>query len=562
MRSNFIDREFIVKHNITFSRPNVYHSKFRNKTLFHHGLMFLSKFPIIFAKFHSWRDVTHLEGIFGNKGFMEVICDVPSVGLVTFFNIHMASAALNPESKQVEQLRLAEVKQLFEAISIAIENKTIPIVIGDLNASPDNCASNYHYFLEQGWIDSWNVTKRRKSTRIRRGGNTGINSGLCKTIQSLKIPFSDNSRLMQTNRQARFQMPLSTRKSNKKLSLRVKDFQDPLTKSVKVPIISEKSFAGANCRNCSDDGRSIVDRLNNIGIGNNNKNSLMAKNNVNNNTGCILRVSKTVDRLEHARCDFKRCSTSLVDTSDNFVFKRSNSWHLFTTQAHTALDTAFEDDYSHLEKIQTISFECPETYNLKNSSQTSIKMLDQKTSNCSVFNETGFDSGGSYSYSGRIRGSSSITLYKGSYRVNFFSKYNRFDNYHRKSYSPNNRLPGYTQFGRRRILAIKKSNNIDEYTWDPMNPLNKIGPHSSCSGLRCDYIFLPPPSAARKLLQYAPKWSEIMFTEPCVLVDHDLQNCNFAYGICMSMKKLMLVTISDHYALKIVLVHKGSALKS
>ncbi|CAG9480331.1 unnamed protein product [Plasmodium vivax] len=46
------------------------------------------------------------------------------------------------------------------------------------------------------------------------------------------------------------------------------------------------------------------------------------------------------------------------------------------------------------------------------------------------------------------------------------------------------------------VCNLRNEDNIssDEFTWDPLNPLNVIGPHSRCNGLRCDYIFFPPIS--------------------------------------------------------------------
>eukprot|EP00923_Selenidium_pygospionis_P045432 GHVN01078457.1.p1 GENE.GHVN01078457.1~~GHVN01078457.1.p1 ORF type:complete len:658 (-),score=177.27 GHVN01078457.1:944-2848(-) len=41
-------------------------------------------------------------------------------------------------------------------------------------------------------------------------------------------------------------------------------------------------------------------------------------------------------------------------------------------------------------------------------------------------------------------------------------------------------------------LGSSYGHHIDEFTWDPRNPLNTIGPHAGCHGSRCDHIFLPP----------------------------------------------------------------------
>lgn len=84
----------------------------------------------------------------------------------------------------------------------------------------------------------------------------------------------------------------------------------------------------------------------------------------------------------------------------------------------------------------------------------------------------------------------------------------------------------------------------EAFTWDARNPLNKIGPHASCHGLRCDYVFMPPHQLAGGLYPFLPVEADILLREPRVLVDGCCFGC-FGGG--------MLVTLSDHYALRVVL---------
>ena len=83
-----------------------------------------------------------------------------------------------------------------------------------------------------------------------------------------------------------------------------------------------------------------------------------------------------------------------------------------------------------------------------------------------------------------------------------------------------------------------------DFTWDPENPLNSIGPHAGCHGLRCDYVFLPPHQFAGGLYPFLPVAADILMRDPRVLVDACCFGC---FG------EVMLVTLSDHYAVRITL---------
>ncbi|PHJ17726.1 endonuclease exonuclease phosphatase family protein [Cystoisospora suis] len=121
----------------------------------HNGLMVLSRFPILHTRFHPFHDVTYIERLFGSKGMLECSIDIPGVGVAAVFNIHLASGAVDPESPYVEALRSAEILQVLSACEDAGQRGEVPIVVGDLNAAPDLCASNYKSFVERGWRDCW-----------------------------------------------------------------------------------------------------------------------------------------------------------------------------------------------------------------------------------------------------------------------------------------------------------------------------------------------------------------------------------------------------------------------
>ncbi|KAL8427981.1 hypothetical protein Efla_004239 [Eimeria flavescens] len=116
----------------------------------HNGLMVLSKFPIVHTHFHKFEDVTYIERCFASKGMLEVAIDVPSIGVIAVFNMHLASGAVDPESRYVEDVRAAEIRQLLKACDAAADRGLIPLVI-----APHLCASNYKCFVERGWRDCW-----------------------------------------------------------------------------------------------------------------------------------------------------------------------------------------------------------------------------------------------------------------------------------------------------------------------------------------------------------------------------------------------------------------------
>lgn len=63
---------------------------------------------------------------------------------VAIFNIHLASGAVDPESRYVEDVRAAEIRQLLKACDAAADKGLVPIIIGDLNAGMCSFFSWYH----------------------------------------------------------------------------------------------------------------------------------------------------------------------------------------------------------------------------------------------------------------------------------------------------------------------------------------------------------------------------------------------------------------------------------
>eukprot|EP01055_Gregarina_sp_Pseudo9_P000785 Gregarina_sp_Pseudo_9__784@NODE_14_length_6322_cov_57_267229_g12_i0_p2_GENE_NODE_14_length_6322_cov_57_267229_g12_i0NODE_14_length_6322_cov_57_267229_g12_i0_p2_ORF_typecomplete_len527_score64_64Exo_endo_phos/PF03372_23/1_3e24_NODE_14_length_6322_cov_57_267229_g12_i06452225 len=101
------------------------------------------------------------------------------------------------------------------------------------------------------------------------------------------------------------------------------------------------------------------------------------------------------------------------------------------------------------------------------------------------------------------------------------------------------------------------------WTWDPSNALNLLGPHAGCHGLRCDHIFLPPPETRGGLSDFAVSRSQILFHQPRVLIHSKwLTTCLIApLSKCFRDSRRssapLLVTLSDHYAVRVELVRRN-----
>ncbi|ANQ07362.1 Endonuclease/exonuclease/phosphatase domain containing protein [Plasmodium coatneyi] len=162
----------------------------------HHGLLVFSKYPIIYSFFHGFKHVTYLEYLFGTKGFLEVVIDVPCFSYITLVNMHLASGAADTESKYIERVRDFEIKQIMEIARNAEKRNTIPIIIGDLNAAPNLCPNNYTSFIKRGWKDAWlyarNVKKKKTKQliakalpRLQKKKARTISSNSCRSLSHL-----------------------------------------------------------------------------------------------------------------------------------------------------------------------------------------------------------------------------------------------------------------------------------------------------------------------------------------------------------------------------------------
>lgn len=115
--------------------------------------MILSRWPVVAHRTEVYKHRTVAERFLANKGFQEVVIRHPSLGRVTIFNLHTASAALNPDGPGMEILRQLEIDQTMHSVHKARRRGESVIVLGDFNAGPEASLSNYATLIKSGWRD-------------------------------------------------------------------------------------------------------------------------------------------------------------------------------------------------------------------------------------------------------------------------------------------------------------------------------------------------------------------------------------------------------------------------
>lgn len=119
----------------------------------HCGLMILSKWPIVKTRVEKFSRGTFAEKFVSNKGFQETTIKHPAAGLLTIFNLHTASAALDPDGIWMEALRQHQIEQCMVSIGRAKQRGESVIFLGDFNAGPESSTPNYEYLVRNGWRD-------------------------------------------------------------------------------------------------------------------------------------------------------------------------------------------------------------------------------------------------------------------------------------------------------------------------------------------------------------------------------------------------------------------------
>eukprot|EP00371_Babesia_bovis_P001874 XP_001610521.1 endonuclease/exonuclease/phosphatase [Babesia bovis T2Bo] len=466
----------------------------RGIAMFHSGLLFLSKFPILCAKFHPWDVVTHLEALLANKGYLEIFVDIPAAGKIAFYNVHMASASVNPESTHVETVRNEEIKQLLKTTERAASLGFAPIVIGDLNAAPNNCASNYMSFIHRGWTDAY-VLSRQKS------------------------------------------------KHKKVTSVRDRMLAKRTSSIMSFPSINET----IGVENVFGDDKSQKPQLEKVTVMSNVPRS---------RSGDILkpahwsisegsRWSRFMERFALHKT-YRLRNEEATWQSIKAYYPHGDSLSLRVIHYHTP---------SKLRSRKTKNLDKLQKRMQKIKPRISVKapcLINNGLNRTKTFKER---------CSELLRRSKNFWTSEpkqASNSVPHITRHSRVVTNRSEVYflvrNPSNQLKAPRV---KRFYWWNKRRNFMDVTWDPRNPLNMHGPHAGCSGLRCDYIFLPPQDLAGVLQGFIPSAGEILFREPIVMIDKVGSAYNCLCSAFTSMKKVMLVTLSDHYGLKITMVRNA-----
>ncbi|XP_026189759.1 uncharacterized protein LOC34620347 [Cyclospora cayetanensis] len=601
----------------------------------HNGLMVLSKYPIVHTHFHRFENVTYIERCFASKGMLEVAVDVPSIGVIAVFNIHLASGAVDPESRYVEDVRAAEIRQLLKACDAAADRGHVPLVIGDLNAAPHLCASNYKSFVEKGWRDCWlhvhghqwhllqhhllhqqqlleaqqlddqgielhdRHIRRDFFVRVRRQRRMQMHGGLGST--ELQQPLQRPSRALQGSSTPAaihrpnpyVRMPLSPHRATVASDADCSDMEREQEIQLLEHQQAQEATSSSGKRGCTSESPECVNsslrRNSNFFVGAN-KDYLSCPHVEDGETpkrSNSLRQSGSVEltsRIFHnatvsvaTRHSLQRSNTVLIgrpkrDKDDNQPVKGILGGFLSRAGGSVQHPLAFElpaaAAWAHREFFLTAKRRLIEQQRKWLGGGDKAPVLDVRLSlSAPQSHQQGVDatplasdcSLGSCStaLSAAQNGDSTLlntAAWETGGRVHAVP-WCQWHNDEADDCVTDWLLSDIDDENDSReesdvVIAITPDGDTPvpcsrrDFTWDPGNPLNTIGPHAGCHGLRCDYIFLPPHQFAGGLYPFLPVAADILMRDPRVLVDACCFGC---FG------EVMLVTLSDHYAVRVTL---------
>ncbi|CDJ46930.1 endonuclease/exonuclease/phosphatase domain-containing protein, putative [Eimeria brunetti] len=600
----------------------------------HNGLMVLSKYPILHTQFHKFEDVTYIERCFASKGMLEVAVDVPSIGVIAIFNIHLASGAVDPESRYVEDVRAAEIRQLLKACDAAADRGHVPLVIGDLNAAPHLCASNYKCFVERGWRDCWlhvhghqrhllqhhllhqqqlleeqqlddqgielhdRHIRRDLFVRVRRQRRMKLQRG--PELEALQPPPQAPAQGTATSAHAKAtqQRHLSTSQATSPRVRTVSSDGDSsdAEREQKQQLLGQRQRQGG-CppqRNGGSREQSVVrsnstlQRDTNTSFGSSTNyssnpeagRSSPAYTSRDTSRGGSLELSSnsssdaTAAGQRTPRCRSKSALGGRIDDEDIPTPKGLLGGYFGRAGGGVQLPLAFElpaaAAWAHREFFLTAKRRLIEQQQKWLGGGDKAPVLDVRLSLSAPQNhQRGVDATPLASDCSLASCSTALTAARSgdsalvpakAWRSGLLAPASVDNNW------PSDGADGTvadwllsdtdeeTEPGESRDAVIHCAPDEDraslaacsrrDFTWDPENPLNSIGPHAGCHGLRCDYVFLPPHQFAGGLYPFLPVAADILMRDPRVLVDACCFGC---FG------EVMLVTLSDHYAVRITL---------
>jgi len=122
-------------------------------------LIIFSKYPLRNEVLIRFNHAALEERIFTSKGIYRVEIILPEIGKLHLYNFHMSAGGLlkHPESRHMESIRSAQIKQLLDDIPVDVP----AILAGDLNAGPEASQKNYREILDEGYIDVFTLSDGR-----------------------------------------------------------------------------------------------------------------------------------------------------------------------------------------------------------------------------------------------------------------------------------------------------------------------------------------------------------------------------------------------------------------
>lgn len=585
----------------------------------HNGLMLLSRFPILRTAFHPFDSVTAIERIFGSKGMLEATVEIPTVGQVTFVNIHLASGAVDPESTSLEALRNEEIEEVLNVCQLAASRGEVPIIVGDLNAAPNLCPSNYRKLCETGWRDAflvaargeedprievaaldacWKDRRKFQSDKLwwrRRsyaGGDAKLTScgkvGLARHVLQGKLrrPLHRFGHHHPHRRHHHRSVPpprrwaASTRGQASPRHVYGRALRHAASAHASDPStaadVATPPTGTVNEGDADPCIPTVTAAVATTSANQYDETPVVTTAGASENNGCLvpLASSSSCDVKKSAQKDGDvpgsrdRCRlSSRRDGGGGLRQQHHRLWQHPPRRSageESSTNDYYDEDDDASTDHQPVSFEDDGLISPKSGSPSSYNDDDDGqpllTSPQSLSPLQKAADGGRLAASDVRLPISSSSLKEMQQAPLHFQRLPSLEK------RPTRRKTHHRLSGKVAKLVKKASwalgCDIEEptyldmmgdegdpfctkhFTWDPKNPLNVIGPHAECHGLRCDHLFLPPKDIEGGLADFCPVQAEIVFTEPQVTVE----------GCCCGLLgQASLVTLSDHYGIRIQL---------
>ncbi|KAL8273799.1 hypothetical protein Esti_002273 [Eimeria stiedai] len=596
----------------------------------HNGLLVLSKYPIVHTHFHKFEDVTYIERCFASKGMLEVAIDVPSIGIIAVFNMHLASGAVDPESRYVEDVRAAEIRQLLKACDAAADRGLIPLVI-----APHLCASNYKCFVERGWRDCWlhvhghqrhllqhhllhqqqlldeqqlddqgielhdRHIRRDLFVRVRRQRRMQMHNGVEPEVMGSQPETSskDGAAEQQQDHRAR-NLPASPKGTYTVASdADVSDVEREQEKQLLgrqwrsatcastgiIPSASESGRGGPPSQQLgSGSGRLLgsdvkyaaVAAAGGDGKCDNSQGSVqrgaLEVSTDNTYTAVVSAVpprglSRSNSVAEGRGAQAKSSPSSMAGLLGGYFGRAGGGMQLpFASELPAAAAWAHREFFLTAKRrlieqqqkwlgggdkapVLDVRLSLTAPQQRQRGVDSTPLASDWSLASCSTALTAGQCPGDTALVPAamwRFGGATSAPaegLWHDEGTDGSVADWLLSDTEDEAETSEGRDV--LIECGPNRGTAATPCSRRD-FTWDPENPLNSIGPHAGCHGLRCDYVFLPPHHFAGGLYPFLPVSADILLRDPRVLVDACCFGC---FG------EVMLVTLSDHYAVRITL---------